>query len=49
MQQIEVFMGPNGSGSNGFPSRGLDVKCRDDFQPLFNTLKTFLYDISGNN
>jgi len=41
-------MGPGGSGINGFPSSGLDFKSRDDFQPLFNRLKQFLYDTSGN-
>ena len=47
--ELENFMGPNGSGDNGFPSHGLDVKSRDEFQPLFNKLKQFLYDMSGTD
>jgi hypothetical protein len=49
LTEIEKFMGPNGNASNGFPVAGLDNKSRDDFQPLFNHLKTFLYDMSSNN
>ena len=45
--ELESFLGPNGSGQNGFPSQGLDVKSRDEFQPLFNKLKAFLYDMGG--
>lgn len=35
-EEIDKFMGPNGSGLNGFPRSGLDSKSRDEFQPLFN-------------
>ena len=36
LSELETFLGPGGSGVNGFPSNGLDTKSRDDFQPLFN-------------
>jgi len=49
LKEVETFLGPNGSGINGFPSHGLDIKSRDEFQPLFNQLKHFLYDMSGSN
>jgi hypothetical protein len=48
-KEVENFLGPSGSGLNGFPITGLDMKNRDDFQPLFNQLKVFLYDMSGSN
>lgn len=34
--EVHKFMGPNGTGLNGFPRSTLDSKSRDDFQPLFN-------------
>ena len=37
--ELVNFLGQNGSGENGFPSQGLDVKSRDEFQPIFNKLK----------
>ena len=49
IKEVENFLGPNGSGLNGFPSSGLETRNRDDFQPLFNQLKVFLYDMSGTN
>lgn len=30
-KEVDTFMGPGGSGINGFPSHGLDYKSRDDF------------------
>lgn len=36
MKEVEKFMGPKGSGLNGFPRNCLDMKSRDDFKPLFD-------------
>ena len=36
IKEVAKFMGPNGSGLNGFPRSGLDTKSRDDFKPLFD-------------
>ena len=49
LKEVQAFLGPGGSGTNGFPSHGLDVKSREEFQPLFSRLKQFLYDVSGQH
>lgn len=49
LQEVEKFMNPNGTSPQVFPISGLDYKSRDEFQPMFNHLKTFLYDMHGYN
>ena len=36
MKEVQKFMGPNGSGLNGFPRTSLDTKSREEFRPLFD-------------
>lgn len=43
VEAMDRFMGPGGSGSNGFPASCLDVRSRSSFAPLFQGLRTFLY------